>query len=155
MKLIDNDNDLLFRGEVGKVNPSFVDDCICSCDIISEVLSETDTNNISLEKLKVIVAEANDAYVIMFESNVVKMGDSIIKPFIDVTIINKNIELLFFFGVNEVNGANNEERIAFIHEWSKHFCSKYGFEYYKFQMDGADEDEYYFDSYGLGPLAYR
>lgn len=72
--------------------------------------------------------------------------------FIDFTKNEDDLELLFYFDLEDLNHENMRNGFDELMNWTSTFRSQYNFNHYVCQMDNGDENEYYFDINGLGPL---
>jgi hypothetical protein len=79
-------------------------------------------------------------------------GKTIKNVFVNIGRNSNELELLLYFDLNDVGVGTNKENVDYLSNWISEFKSKYNFEYFICQMDNASDDEYYFDSNGLGPL---
>lgn len=137
------------------------------------------SKDVQTEFLKELLTEAREVYfnfpkvnaTILSYSDVVKVIDSenyvdlvintdylhinskvVPKVFINFGQSDENVELLYFFNSDDLGCLNNKAAIEYLNGWADNFFKTYRFNYFICQMDGADEDEYYFDSLGKGKL---
>lgn len=86
-------------------------------------------------------------------SNEINMfGISIPNVFANLGLYNGKIDLLLFFDFKDLVFNDYKTTIDQLRIWTKKFQEKFQFEYSRCRIDNGNEDEYYFDSQGVGPL---
>jgi len=76
---------------------------------------------------------------------------SIPNVFIQFFVHEGEIELLLFFDFKDLDFSDYKTSIDQLRLWTAKFQEKFKFEYVRCQIDNGNEDEYYFDSNGIGP----
>lgn len=76
---------------------------------------------------------------------------SIPNVFIQFLVSEGEIELLLFFDFKDLDFSDYKTSINQLRLWTARFQNKFRFEYVRCQIDNGNEDEYYFDSNGIGP----
>lgn len=79
-------------------------------------------------------------------------GKNVQRVFINIGRNEDEIEVLIFFNLADLREPTAKMAIDYLKSWTPEFQRKYDFEYFICQIDNASEDEYYFDSIGLGKL---
>lgn len=79
-------------------------------------------------------------------------GEIVPKVFINLGLDGEKMELLFYFNLQDLNKNSLAESLDYLKNWADNFKSYYEFDQFICQMDNANEDEYYFDDQGRGPL---
>lgn len=143
--------ELIFKGGFSDIN----------LDFLSELVLEA--KEIRLNAPELSFSDEFDAIVKIFELNSyvdlvvttdkLNIAGKIVKDvFINIGRNNNEIELLFYFDLKDLNGSANKSDIDNIKTWANSLQKKYNFIYCICQMDNAGDEEYYFDSNGIGPL---
>ncbi|SHN16880.1 hypothetical protein [Mucilaginibacter sp. OK098] len=78
-------------------------------------------------------------------------GIAIPDVFANLGVYNGEIELLLFFDFKDLDFSDYKASIDHLRIWTTEFQNKFKFEYVRCQIDNGNEDEYYFDSHGIGP----
>jgi len=74
------------------------------------------------------------------------------RVFINIGRNNDDIDFLFFFDLKDINEGDKKRNLMLVRQWMAQIQKKYNFQYFICQMDNANNDEYYFDSNGVGRL---
>lgn len=146
--------DIIFKGKHSGVNFDFLNDLLHGSKEVSlnysdiySVLSSADIHEI----LDVFRSNNYVDLIISTQCLVIK-GIDIPGIFIDLTRNEDELELLFFFDVKDFVIGTYKKRVDELEKWARHFAADYGFDYFVCQMDNGNEEEYYFDSNGIGPF---
>ena len=67
----------------------------------------------------------------------------------------EELELLFFFDLNDLDIAPETGRVEVLKQWCSEFSKEYHLGQYICRMDAAGDEDYYFDEKGYGPLFYQ
>lgn len=143
--------EIIFSGKISTINiSSFTKDMLSNYKEINldspyfaQVITSDEVINIFKTSDYVNLVITYDKFNIL-EINIPRV-------FSNIGIENGEIEILIFFDLKDLNGTSYKEIINILRDWCKKFQESYKFDYFRCQIDNADEDEYYFDSYGLGP----
>jgi hypothetical protein len=101
----------------------------------------------------VSIFRANTYVDLVITTDKLDINGKIVKNvFINVGRNDGDFELLFYFDIKDLNGSNYKLNIDHLKTWADTFLDNYNFNYFICQMDNAGDEEYYFDSNGMGPL---
>lgn len=145
--------EVIFKGSFIKVNLSFLKTFIKDSKETRFNFPET---RVLLAYDDIVRAFSSSDYVdFVLSANKVEIGDKFIpNVFVNLGLNEGIYELLLFFDLADINSKSHMESINLLKEWTNKFQKQYGFEYLICQLDNGNQNEYYFDSNGIGPL-YR
>ncbi len=144
--------ELIFKGLYSSLNFSFLEKFLFEAKEIRFNFPENQDSSISFDESLSII-HSNEYVDLTINTDHIEMSEKIVpRVFINFGRNNNEIELFFFFDVNDLNEQTLKKGIDFVRNWSKTIRTKYDFQYFICQMDNADSDEYYFDSNGIGKL---
>lgn len=72
--------------------------------------------------------------------------------FVNIGRNDDDFDLLFYFDIKDLDGNNYKLKVDHLNTWANNFCDRHNLNYFIGQMDNANDEEYYFDSNGIGPL---
>lgn len=146
--------DLIFRGSHSSVNFSFLNNLLLTARDIRLDYSDNDSELSSADIHEILTAFRSDNYVyLVFSMDYLMINDvSIPTIFVDLTLSDSELELLFFFDVKDFVIGTYKKRVDELAKWAKDFAVDYGFDYFVCRMDNGNEEEYYFDNKGTGPF---
>jgi hypothetical protein len=147
MKLID----LIFKGEISKINLSFLED-ILKNDIKRKLIFPEIDVSLRYEDIVNILNENSDVDFTV-STNKLNILEQIVPSVFIHLILNDNIlELLFFFDPEDLRQDDYKANFNLLRIWALDFKGKYGFESVLCQIDNGNEDEYYFNDNDFGPM---
>lgn len=143
-----------------------------------ELIFKGNRQSISLNFLEKIIIEAREIYFNSPELSTIKTFDQVVKiidsnsytdlaistdklevykktipkVFINLGCDNDEVDILFYFDLNDLNEPTLKANIDYLNNWAIEFKVKNGFDYFICQPDG-NEDGYYFDNNGIGNLS--
>lgn len=145
--------DLAFKGKYYAIDLLFLDIFFSDARQIKFIYpNEIDFNSIN-ELIEVI--KSNSYVDLIITTDAFKVNDKLVKKvFINLGKDEDNLDLLLFFDVKDLCYLNSKEALEALRVWACQFVEKYKFEYMACRMDNGNDDEYYFDRLGFGPLYY-
>jgi len=143
--------DIIFKGKFSTTNFNF----------LKELLVKA--NEVRFNSPETLVVDTYETVVEVFHSNsyadLVITTDSLVinevnvpHVFINLTRDGNEVELLFYFDLKDLGIDSYKNKFDTLKNWTLAFNATYGFDYFVCQMDNGNEEEYYFDSNGPGPL---
>lgn len=143
--------DLIVRGNFFSINLSFIDTLIESCSAMYFVYPEFGEDIFPSEPISII--KGHDYVDFVINTSFLHIGPNPVpNVFINVGRDNDSFEILFFFDVNDIYGISEMDRFEKVRKWVEEFKQKYNFTYFTCQIDGEGDDDYFFNSNGIGPL---
>lgn len=145
--------DFIFSGEFGLIDLSFIIFLLNDYREIRFDYPEISTDFKFENIIKVL--NSNDYVDLAISIDGLFMEDINIKDvFVNLGLNNSKIELLLFFDITDVEleSISTKERLFFLKTWAVKFNEKYNFNYFVCKMDNGNENEYFFDSHGIGSL---
>ncbi len=101
----------------------------------------------------IVIYNCNNYVDFALSLNAVNIGELVIpNVFANIGIDDGVFELLLFFDLKDVASGNYKYSIDILQYASFQFQNKYGFNSFRCQIDNGNENEYYFDNNGVGPL---
>lgn len=143
--------DIVFTGEYSSLDFEFIKNLMSKSRVVRFNSPEISAPGKYEEAIAVFNSnEYADLVVITDHLDV----DGVIIPhvFINLTRDENEFELLFYFDLKEFSSGAYKEKFAMLEAWARAYKANYGFNYFVCQINHASEEEYYFDSNGLGPL---
>lgn len=99
------------------------------------------------------IIQSNPYVDLAINTNSLKVDQIVVpKVFINLGRNNDEIEILFFFDLDDLAIGTPADNLNYLKNWTIQIQQKYNFSYFICQMDNANEEEYYFDSNGIGKL---
>jgi hypothetical protein len=145
--------EIIFKGIDSKIDFSFLSALLANSketrfnapEIVSSGLFEDVANVFNSESYVDFIITTNSLNI---------SGQVVRDVFINLGLDDGEVELLFYFNLEDVGYLSFKDNIDHLRKWAEHFNSGYNFERYICQMDNAGDEEYYFNENELGPL-YR
>lgn len=143
--------EIIFKGFFSILNLGFLPTLLAnSKDVRFNVPENSSLNNFE-EILKIF--QDNEYADLAISTDEFHIGEKVIpRVFINLTKDSDYFEMLVFFDFHHFIKNDMINSADEIMSWANSFQKRYKFDYYVCQIDNADEEEYYFDSNGLGPL---
>jgi hypothetical protein len=143
--------EIIFKGVASKIDFNFLSALLANSketrfnapEIVSSGRFEDVANILNSESYVDFVITANSLNV---------SGQFVRDVFINLGLNDGEVELLFYFNLEDVGYFSLKENIDHLRKWVERFNTRYNFERYICQMDNAGDEEYYFNENGLGPL---
>ena len=148
--ILDSKIELIFRGGISKTDLSFVDFFLSKAKVIRFHYPEG-LNLDSTVAIKEVFRQESYVDLVVENESLIILDIPIPNVFINIGLKDGLIELELFFDSKQLND-NGKEAIDQTRKWALPFCKKYQFESVVCQMDGANENEFYFNESGVGPL---
>lgn len=143
--------ELVFKGVISDLNFDFLKFLLKNARAVRFNFPETEFWNDFEEMVSVFTSNLYVDLVIDTDCLVIK--DRVIpKVFINVGRNDHEIEILLFLDAMDLKEPTPSMNIDLLKSWMEEFQKTYHFKYFICQMDNADENEYYFNSYGEGKL---
>ncbi len=142
--------DVIFKGELSSVNLSFLKDIIAKAKKVYFISPEIVFGSFE-EAVRIINSNSYIDFVINTDELIVR-EKKISKVFINFGRDGYYVDVLFFFDLADLGEPTMRENIEFLKKWALGFKDDFKFDYFICQMDNADKEEYYFDSWGYGKL---
>ncbi len=143
--------DLIFKGKTGKIDFRFLELLLSNA---KNAYFNYPLNHAISPISEVYAAVADNDYVdfvIIKEFLVINRKD-VPKVFINMGRNFDDIDILFFFDINDINEPSLKMNFDYLKIWAHTFQAQFHFDQFVCQMDNADDKEYYFDSKGYGQL---
>ncbi|WP_294732462.1 hypothetical protein [uncultured Flavobacterium sp.] len=131
--------DVIFRGEVTKINFSFLKELLSKNSEVRFNFPEIEKNidyDLIINHLK--SSEYLDIVFSYFELNFVP------NIFVNLGLDNKRIELIFFLDIKNIDCKTYKEFMDKLIAWGKEFASAYNFDTFTCEIDNANEDQFYY-----------
>ena len=143
--------DVIFRGLVSMLDFSFLKDLLSNA---REIRFSFPEDQVYETYDKVVDIINSDVYVdLIINTSCLLVGEKIVpRVFINLGRNNEDIEVLFFFDLNDIGEDTPIRNLEYLKGWMIKMQDNYHFQYFICQFDEAAEDEYYFDSNGIGKL---
>lgn len=143
--------DLKFTGKLSKIDFSFIDNMLIDMREIRfnypENIDTSDYDEI------INILHLYDYIDFIISTDVLNINEVRIENvFINVGKDNEEVELLLFFDIYDIGYRTSYDNLSILNDWTKRIQDKYNFEFAICQMDNGNQNEYYFDSNGPGPL---
>ncbi|WP_166923471.1 hypothetical protein [Flavobacterium poyangense] len=143
--------DLLFKGKLSKIDFSFIDKMLENSREIRFSYPENSSASDYSEIIKILYS--NDYVDFVVTTDVLNSdGIRIENVFINIGKDNEEVEVLLFFDLFDIGYKTATDNFLILDNWAKKNQANYNFELMICQMDNGNENEYYFDSNGFGPL---
>ena len=143
--------EIIFRGSALCVDLSFLKILMSGCIVSRFDVPEVD--NVIEYKAALEVISSNEYIDFVVTANKISIGErSLQNVFANLGLNEGHYELLLFFDLKDLDYRSYKASIDSLKEWTDKFQKDYNFEYAVCQLDNGSENEYYFDSNGLGPL---
>lgn len=143
--------DIIFRGTFSKLNFSFLESLLVNS-------KEVRFNDPAIDLVKdfekiIAIIKSHDYFDLVINTDFFTVDEKTVpKVFINLSRNKQDVEILFFFDLDDLKEITLKESLNYLKEWMQKFQNKFGFEYFICQIDNANEDEYYFDIKGFGKL---
>ena len=146
--------EVIFRGLFSAVDLSFLKELIAEAREIRFVYPEMSSVKAFEEVIEIL--NSNTYIDLVITTDNLNIDEKVVpKVFINLGCDNGKIEMLLFFDLKDLSGIVIKGKFDYLEDCMIKFMKEYKFNYYICQMDNAGEDEYYFDSNGIGKLYYE
>jgi hypothetical protein len=143
--------EIIFKGIFLSTHPGFLSKLLIGSKELRFNSPEVSSNYNSYEVINIF--QTNDYVDLVIITDKLEVNAKSIKNvFINICRNDTELKVLLYFDLNDVAIGTDKDNIDYLKSWTNEFMNKYNFEYFICQMDNANEDEYYFDTIGLGPL---
>ncbi|MBO9620564.1 MAG: hypothetical protein J7539_16185 [Niabella sp.] len=143
--------EIIFKGVLSSVNFNFLKDLVMRAKELyfnSPEISSVKTFDEVIE-----ILNANAYIDLVLNTDELKIyNKDVPKVFINLGRNYNDIELLFFFDLQDLNDLTVKESVDCLMDWTTEFKNNYKFDYFICRADNAGDGEYYFDSQGTGSL---
>lgn len=142
--------DVVFRGFLADVNLQFI---TLLLEKSEECYFSSPEYNLDVDLVAILDVIEKSSYVDFYivSTEVVISEIHVPNVFANIGVDNGKVEILFFLDVQYLS-SDFKTSLNLLNQWMKQFSTKFGFKYFRCQMDNGNEEEYYFDSNGYGPL---
>jgi len=143
--------EVIFKGSFSKLDFSFLEKLIDEARELYFVSPEIPSVK-SFDE--VLIALNSNTYVdlVINTDHLIISEKTIPRVFMNLGRDDEDIEVLFYFDLNDLNEGSQKNNIDHLKKWVMNTESQFNFQYSICQADNANEDEYYFDSNGMGRL---
>ncbi|WP_265130975.1 hypothetical protein [Chryseobacterium oranimense] len=143
--------EVIFKGLFSVIDFSFLEKILLNAKEVR--LNDPEINFIKKFEETINVIHSNSYLDLVINTDFLDIKGKIIpRVFINLGRNNEEVEILFFFDLNDIKESNFKMNIDYLKSWTEEFQKKYNFEYFICQPDNADQHEYYFDANGQGKL---
>lgn len=137
--------DLIFKGDLSQINFNFLDTVISQSENVNFMFPENISATTFDDIIKVFKHSHYADLTISIRSLTLN-NLNIRNVFFNLGHDNKDVELLLFFDVKDINN-NFQQGLEILHNWSISFYRHYGFDSFFCHTDGTiNENDYYFKS---------
>ena len=143
--------EIIFRGVLSSINFNFLKDIVLRARRL--YFNSPEVSSIKTFDQVIEILNANAYIDLVINTDKLKIyNKDVSKVFINLGRNYNDIELVFFFDLQDLNGLTVKESVDCLMDWTTEFKNNYKFDYFICRTDNADDGEYYFDSQGTGSL---
>ncbi|PUV21078.1 MULTISPECIES: hypothetical protein [Sphingobacterium] len=143
--------EIIFKGVFSTLNISFLSELLFGAKEIRFNLPEL-SSSYELETIIKIFNLNSYVDLVITTDKLNVNGRDVKNVFVNIGRNDDDFDLLFYFDIKDLDGNNYKLKVDHLKTWANNFCDRYNFNYFIGQMDNANDEEYYFDSNGIGPL---
>jgi hypothetical protein len=144
--------DFIFSGSFDVLNLSFFEELVPHATYYNFNYPDYENKSGFTDIVNVFQKETDVDFSLSVDRYVFGEDRSALGVFFNFTLRENKSELLMFFDLNDLFVERLSEVLDFLYEWADSFKRKYHFDYFICKMDNGNDDEFYFDLKGKGPL---
>ena len=139
--------EIIFTGSFSELNFNFLKDFIVKSKEVR--FNDPEVNLLDCFNEVLDVINTYDYSDLVINTDFLTIDKKVVqKVFINLGRNHDKIELLLFFDLKDLNEDSVNVSLNCLKDWCKEFQNKFNFQYFICQPDGAENNEYYFDSNG-------